>query len=244
MVLGFPKDLKEGFLELFFPGPTCCPLCGELLIPAEDIPCPSCRRQVLRVAAPLCPRCGKPLAQDGYCPYCYGRNLVFIQARAAAIYTGVLRRAIHLFKYKGVRELLPYLEGLLGQCLSEHPPPVPDVIIPVPLHRRRERERGFNQAALLAAGVGRHLQRPVDYHSLIRRQYTPPTHGLSRREREKVMKDAFICRAGRRLRGKTILLIDDILTTGATASGCSTALLQGGAAGVYVLTVATVAGYK
>ncbi len=237
--VGLVSHLKEGLVDLLFPGPSTCPICGQDLYKGRDVPCPPCRRRVQRVVAPFCPRCGKPLTLGEYCPHCGGRGLPFLQARAAGLYQGVLRRAIHLFKFKGAMDLLPYLEQLLLDCLEKYPLPGVDVLIPVPLHAGRERERGFNQAALLAAGLGRHLQLPVDYRSLIRRWNTPPTSGLSRQERVETLWDAFSCR-GRRLRGRHVLLIDDILTTGSTAAGCSTALLKGGAAGVYVLTVATV----
>lgn len=140
--------------------------------------------------------------------------------------------------------ILPYLQYLLQDCLAQNSfPEGVDIIIPVPLHPLRERERGFNQAALLAAGVGRCLARPVDYRSLSRRLNTPPTSGLTRWERIETLGDAFTSRGGR-LKGKVVLLVDDILTTGSTATGCTSALLQGGAAGVYVLTVATVPRYK
>ena len=136
----------------------------------------------------------------GQCPGCRGKSFPFRQVRAAGIYEGVLRAAIHSFKYQKNTSLLPYLQQLLQDCLEKHPLPEVDLVIPVPLHRSKEWERGFNQAALLARGVARHLQRPVDYHSLVRKYPTPPTSGLSRRERrnssrEPLPPEAAACRA-------------------------------------------------
>ena len=237
--MAWASDLWEGLLGLLFPPPSTCPTCGEKLSPGGQIPCQSCRSRVRRVEEPFCPRCARPLAVAGQCPGCRGKSFPFRQVRAAGIYEGVLRAAIHSFKYQKNTSLLPYLQQLLQDCLEKHPLPEVDLVIPVPLHRSKEWERGFNQAALLARGVARHLQRPVDYHSLVRKYPTPPTSGLSRREREKLLKGAFAAR-GRRLQGKSLLLVDDIFTTGSTAAGCAAALLEGGAEAVYVVTVAVV----
>jgi len=175
----------------------------------------------------------------GDCLGCRGKRFPFRQARAAGIYEGVLLAAIHRFKYQKNTGLLPYLQQLLRECLERYPLPEADLVLPVPLHRSKEWERGFNQAALLAQGVARHLQKPVDYQSLVRKYPTPPTSGLSRREREQILLGAFSAR-GRRIKGKTLLLVDDIFTTGSTAAGCAAALLEGGAEAVYVVTVAVV----
>ncbi|MGI6143950.1 MAG: ComF family protein [bacterium] len=237
--MGWAWELWEGFLELFFPPPAACPICGEILPAGGEIPCRTCRSRVRRVEDPFCPRCARPLAVAGNCPGCRGKGLPFRQARAAGIYEGALRTALHRFKYQGDTSLLPYLQQLLRECLAMHPLPEVDLVVPVPLHRSKEWERGFNQAALLAQGVARHLQKPVDYHSLVRKFPTPPTSSLSRRQREKILRGAFAAR-DRRLKGKTLLLVDDIFTTGSTAAGCAAALLEGGAEAVYVVTVAVV----
>jgi ComF family protein len=147
-----------------------------------------------------------------------------------------LREAIHSFKYKNVRALAEPLGNLLVDFWAKLPDPV-DVLVPVPLHRRRVRERGYNQAQLLAQHLGAAVSVCVVCDVLRRVRYTTSQVGLGMPERRENVAGAFSC-TGNRLQGKRVLLVDDVCTTGATLEACSMALKAGGARSVWALTVA------
>jgi ComF family protein len=153
-----------------------------------------------------------------------------------SFFEGTLREAIHCFKYKNMRALAEPLGGLLVDFWPQLPDPV-DVLVPVPLHRRRLRERGYNQAQLLTRHLGVAVSVPVVCDALCRVRYTTSQVGLGLRERRENVAGAFSC-AGGRLQGKRVLLIDDVCTTGATLEACCMALKAGGARSVWALTVA------
>lgn len=157
-------------------------------------------------------------------------------ARAAAHFEGPLRKAIHAFKYGGLRALAPTLGEVLYDSWSADPWPV-GVIVPVALHQARLRERGYNQSALLARELARHTGLPVAERTLLRVAPTLPQVGLDAARRAENVRNAFRC-GDDSLRGKPVLLIDDVLTTGATLRACAQALLDGGAGAVWALTLA------
>jgi ComF family protein len=153
-----------------------------------------------------------------------------------------LRTVLHALKYARRRRLAARLaDALLAepavQALLE-----PDVLlVAVPLHPRRLRERGFNQSELIARAIGRRTGLPVLRRALVRRHDTPPQAGRTAAERRRNVAGAFATRACPALQGRVVILVDDVLTTGATARACATALRRGGAAAVRMLTVARVA---
>lgn len=157
-------------------------------------------------------------------------------ARAAAHFSGPLRQAIHGFKYGGLRALAPALGEILYDCWSAEPWPV-DVIVPVPLHPHRLRERGYNQSVLLARELARRTGLPIADQTLLRIAPTRPQVTLSAAERAENVRAAFRC-CDHRLSGLSVLLVDDVLTTGATLRSCAEALLQGQARAVWGLTLA------
>ena len=209
-------SVVETFLDLLFP-PRCvsCGARGAWL-------CPSCTDEILFFEPPWPPLLDEihPL-QD---------------VRAAAHLNGPLRQAIHRFKYGGLRALSPVLGEMLYDCWDAGPWPV-EAIVPVPLHPQRQRERGYNQSALLARELARHTGLAVVEGTLLRITPTPPQVGLKAIERAENVRDAFRCRNDS-LAGKHVLLVDDVLTTGATLRACAGALLQGKARAVWGLTLA------
>jgi len=154
--------------------------------------------------------------------------------RAAARYREPLRRAIHRYKYEGLYALAPTLGQMLVNNWMTAPWPV-DAIVPVPLHRARLKERGYNQSALLARELGRATGIPVVEGVLLRSVRTRPQVELAARERAANVRGAFSC-AGTLY--EAVLLVDDVLTTGATLCACAQALRDGGAREVYALTLA------
>ncbi len=213
--------------------PQSCLGCGQ----EGELICPACRPLLPRLVPPLCPRCGLPLPAGEACPDCGGLAYNIDGMRAPFAFAGLLRRAVHEFKYQNLRSLARPLARELAAYLEQSALPA-EVLVPVPLHPRRLRERGYNQAALLAAELGRLTGLPVREGVLVRRTHTPPqvrTAGAQARYAN--MAAAFAC-AGTALAGKRALLIDDVATTGATLDGCARVLKEGGAASVWGLTLA------
>ena len=156
--------------------------------------------------------------------------------RAAAEFSGPMRQAVHQFKYNGLRALAPTLGQLLWQNWSQQPYPV-ELIVPVPLHSSRLRQRGYNQSALLARELGRHSGLPVSDQVLARKAATPPQVGLNARERMLNVRGAFVAERSL-VRGLSVVVIDDVMTTGATLRACAEELLSAGAREVWGLTLA------
>jgi ComF family protein len=159
--------------------------------------------------------------------------------RASAFHTDPLSKAIHQFKYEGLKVLAAPLGRLMAESWQEVGPAGQhfDAIVPVPLHRSRERERGYNQAALLARELAAHLGVPVVENAVDRSKATVPQVGLDAQARKANVKDAFRC-AKAKLAGNHVLLVDDVFTTGATLEAAATALRQGGAVTVWAYTLA------
>jgi ComF family protein len=189
----------------------------------------------------FCSRCRTPflnpfpLDEDGVCALCRSGVRGFDAAYSFGAYDGVLRELIHLFKYRRIRTLARPLADLLALAFPLDRPL--DVIVPMPLHWRRRWRRGFNQAALLAAELGRRRGLPV-IRAVRRRRHTASQAGLTHAARRRNVAGAFVVRREEAVRGKRVLLVDDVLTTGATASACARALKQAGARSVAVLTLA------
>ncbi len=186
---------------------------------------------------PLCPKCGRPQSSAILCPNCIGWQAEIDSIRSPFRFDGVIRQAIHQLKYRNLRALAVLLAQLLDDYLASNPVPG-EVLVPVPLHQKRLRERGYNQSSLLAQELGKLTNLPVVDDYLIRQRYAPPQARTSTvNERRSNVASAFFCR-DRRLKDKQVLLIDDVSTSGATLDACSRALKEAGAASVWGLVVA------
>jgi len=225
-------------LDLVFP--PLCPVCDRLLGAGRRDPlCGVCWAGLERIAPPWCRCCGVPLGIDGLCGACRSRRPRFAYARAALRYGDLAREAIHAFKFGGRRTLADPLGDLLaGLGLSALPGAAPDVLVPVPLHPRRARERGYNQALLLARRLERAWGVPVAADALRRAVATQPQADLDAAARRRNVRNAFAVRYPGLVAGRHVVLVDDVLTTGATAGECAMSLSRAGAATVGVVTVA------
>lgn len=221
---------KSRVADFLFP-PHCigCNLEGDFL-------CLSCRRALHRLLPPLCPVCWKPLVQeDSHCS-CKGLQLELNGIRSPFRFEGVMRRAIYEFKYSNFKALALSFAQLLAEYWKASPIEV-DVIVPVPLHHHRLRERGYNQAGLLAQELGKLIDLPVDEATLLRVQDTPAQVKAANADiRRKNVVEAFSCHS-RKLQGRKVLIIDDVCTTGATLNSCATALNRAGASSAWGLTL-------
>jgi len=220
-----------------------CAACDELLEhPTQGPVCGTCWRSILPLTPPLCDRCGDPLPTWrsisiplALCPRCRRTQRLVDRSRAIGAYDGALRAIIHALKYEGRRSLARSLGSLMRDRGADMLDGV-TCAIPVPLHPSRRRERGFNQAADLAD----HLGVPV-IAALGRARATATQTGLPAAQRHRNMRDAFVLtRAGQTLANATVLLVDDVSTTGATLEACARVLKQAGVTEVRALTAARV----
>jgi ComF family protein len=225
--------LLDNILNLLFP--VACVVCrGPVLERRCGAACPECWSSLIPVDPPFCRQCGEPAAAiEGLCGHCMKGETVFDFARSALLFTRTLREIIHHLKYSDRVSLAKPLGNMLKECLDREAF-TGERIVPVPLHHARERSRGFNQAELIAARLGR----PVVPRLLKRSKDTPSQTGLTRNERKRNLAGAFeVC-------GKvtgTIILVDDVYTTGSTMNEIARTLKRAGAERVEVLTVARVA---
>ncbi|HCT92028.1 MAG TPA: hypothetical protein DF613_11720 [Lachnospiraceae bacterium] len=217
--------------------PPACPLCGKLLEKGETM-CVRCRSRLQVVAEPRCMCCGRPLPDQGqeYCPDCASMHHWFDQGAGVFPYQSAVRRMVMDLKFRGKTANA----RLLGRWMAAYVKPEialwrPDVLVPVPLHSRKLRKRGYNQARLLAESVGKILDIPVDAAMVRRKGSTEAQMHLGRLARQRNLEQAFAMGKNRVAEGN-ILLVDDIYTTGSTADAVARVLKENGAGKVYVLT--------
>ncbi|MDR1827069.1 MAG: ComF family protein [Methylobacteriaceae bacterium] len=236
-----PVDfVASAVLNLLYP--PCCLVCKTPVDEADSL-CPACWRQMRFIEAPFCPRSGVPFTFDT------GEGLVsptaladppeYNRARAGVLYVGTARTLVHQLKYHDSHNLAPGMARIMAhagrELLAEA-----DVLIPVPLHYTRLWKRRFNQAAILARHISALSGKPCDMFSLRRVRHTAPQFSRTRAQRRDNVRAAFQVADERRdnVRGKRVVLIDDVLTTGATVNAAARGLLRAGATAVDVLTFA------
>jgi ComF family protein len=216
--------LRACTLDLLFP--PVCGVCGA----GGSFLCAACRRRLPVAAPPRCMRCWIPCARP-VCPECGASALD--GACTPFVFEGGARTLVHQLKFEYLHALAEPMTELLAGFLLAQSLPV-DLVVPVPLHRRRRLRRGFNQSELLARGVAGRLGLELDVRSLRRRRNTPPQlEADDRVRREQNVRGAFACRSS--LDGRNLLLVDDVLTTGATLRECAATLKGAGAARVHAL---------
>lgn len=238
----FIGDFFRLGLDLLYPPMPICPLCGRIIKKPSGLRlCHLCLDKMSFIRKPICDRCGRPtrLASSTPCPECRGRNLFYRRSRSVGLYREYFRQAILTMKYRGRPELAEPLAELMAERLKgDKALRRVDVLVPVPLHGDRWMERGYNQAELLARHIGQRTQLPLVNDALSRIKKTGVQNQLSREERLTNVAGAFSVPLPGKVGGKSVLLIDDILTTGSTASECAKVLLAAGARTVDVLTLA------
>ncbi len=197
-------------------------------------------RAFLSLIYPLsCCTCGKKMIENkGLCDDCFSKIERNKRGTAACRYEGILKKAIHQFKYKGVLPLVDRFSQLMCRFIDDNIEMSRiDTIVPVPLNRSRLRERGFNQSRLLSLALSKKYGVPVS-SCLVKRKATRPQSGLRRAERQNNLKRAFAVKHPKRIKEKNILIIDDVYTTGATVSEASKTLKRAGAKSVMVAALA------
>ncbi len=236
------KRILAGLSDIIFP-PRCL-TCDAVLEHHEHLPfCGACYSKIHFIQSSLCPRCGIPFAgADGgshLCGACIVSKSAYSSARAVGRYETTLLEAIHRFKYNGK----VHIGEILGKLMAEFSCPAFNIaeyslIMPVPLHAKRLRERGFNQSVVLAREVSRRFHIPLDFITLKRHVYTEPQISLGKKEREANVHGVFSVADSGTVKGKKIILVDDVYTSGSTVKECARVLIKNRAERVAALTLA------
>ena len=227
---GRSRSILWKFLDLVYP-PKCCN-CGRIGYHF----CPECWSEIHTIKDPICRVCGIPLMKNSICLNCKTEPLAVDSIRSFGIYTGSLRQAIQRIKYSRDYSLaVMFIEPLL-ELVNQQNWTI-DIIIPVPLSAKRKRTRGYNQASWLAKPFAKSLMKPFSPEGLVRVKETKSQVGLSFKERKINVAGAFSANSDI-VNSRNILLVDDVITTGATLQACAVSLKKAGAVKVYGITIA------
>ena len=244
----FFRAALDALASVLFPAP--CRICGDVLTTARLLPiCSGCLTSLAPLRGPYCEHCGRPFGSDladssetHLCSACRKGVYGFDRARSYGAYSEGMARAISLLKYEKILSLGRWFACRLEEMVRGEPEIfAADVVVPVPLHPARRRERGYNQAEVIARPLAKKLKLPLRAYLLVRTKPRPPRLLLSRRERWESVRGAYEMRRGAKVDNLRVLLIDDVCTTGATLDSCARALKLAGAKCVIGLTVARVA---
>lgn len=228
--------ILDAFFRLLYP--RRCPLCGELLTKKEGLVCGRCRPHIRLIREPYCLKCGKPLAnpEQEYCGDCQGTSRHFAEGRAAFPYIGKIKKSILNLKLHNCRENAVFFAGAMAVVLEKYLSRWQiDVICPIPLYKKKQRYRGFNQAELLARPLGEHFEIPVIPDLLKKVEETSQQKELDRKSRQKNLKKAFKI-GPYDVKLSRVLLVDDIFTTGSTIDAAALVLMEAGAEEVFFIT--------
>lgn len=242
------KIYLDHLVHLLFP--PRCPFCDEVLFSSVFLPeepvCAACRGKLEYIREPVCKKCGKPLENERqeYCYDCVRHKRDFIQGKALWVYRGAVQESIYRFKYHGRqeyaryygRELVRVYGDWMKRCKIEG-------IVPIPLSKRRMRQRGFNQAELIAREINRRTGVPIYGKLLVRVRDTRAQKELNDEERKNNLKKAFKTTANK-VQLNHILLIDDIYTTGSTMQEAAEELRRSGVGEIYCLSISIGRGYQ
>ncbi len=226
-------------LEILFP--PRCPICGDIVMPKGEKACPECRMLVKYAVGPCCLKCGKPLsaanAEEEYCRDCFSKKHFFDAGKAVFVYDEIMKKSIAQFKYNHRCEYAKfYAEEMIRFLSKDIERWKADAMIPIPLHKSRKKWRGFNQSELIAKELEKELSIPVCTDLIIRHKKTKAQKQLNSQERQNNLKKAFkIVQNDVKL--STVILIDDIYTTGSTIDAVSSLLKQAGVEKIYFITI-------
>ncbi len=218
----------EYIRELIYP--RRCPICEKIVLPKGKKICSVCKKKLIYVEEPCCKKCGKPVAQkeQEYCFDCYKKQFHYDSGMALFVYDQTMKDSITAFKFHGKKEYADfYVEEMVERLGKKILEKQPDVLIPVPIHQKKKRVRGFNQAELLASGLSKRLEIPINCKLLLRTKNTIPQKQLNNKERLRNLERAFTISVQGWKEKKIyqhIMLVDDIYTTGSTIEACSKVL--------------------
>ena len=242
-------SLLSNLLDIVYP--PRCQVCTNFLDahPEDrgDI-CDECFSSFRKLTHPFCSICAEPfkskVEEDHLCEKCLRKRPYYDELRAPYLYEEKIMEAVQLIKYSGKSYIVKSLGPLLGAFAKDWINVTKDMIImPVPLHKKKLKQRGFNQSVLLVKAISPVLEIEMDFFTLIRIRYTGSQAGLSLEQRRKNVKGAFEVRAENNIKGKSVILVDDVATTGNTMNECARILKKAGSKKVLGLTLARTAAY-
>ena len=241
------RGLFKGLKDLIYP--NCCLVCKNRIPPANQqrLICVDCWEKLEKNLPPFCASCGRYLdsqaIEKNACPSCSkcGANFYFDRAFSPCTYTGAIKKLIHEFKYSGKDYLGKPLGKLMNTFIRDYQLPIEhlDFVVPIPLHKSRQREREFNQAEILSQEVAKEFNKKVLTDALIRVKLTKTQTELTFRERCQNVEKSFLVTKPELIKDTNLMLIDDVLTTGATANEAARCLKSAGARKVLLLTLAS-----
>jgi len=236
-------EMWQALLDIIFP--ERCLGCGIGLKEIRAVSyCQECRQDIRIIQEPYCTTCGRPFVKSAgtshQCSYCLTSGWYFSRARAVVHYQEPIAEAVKLYKYNGMMYGLKTFAALARRFIVANPLPVPDLILPVPLHTKRLRQRGFNQALILAQKIFPEYRAKIDPYILKRHHWLRPQTGLQGAERRRNVKNAFNVSRPDKIEHRKVLLVDDVFTTGATVNECARVLLKNKVSEVNVFTFARV----
>ncbi len=231
------KDFYGFFLDLIYP--RRCPVCDKAVKPFGNLICEECKNKIKYIKAPFCQKCGKELKDKRavFCYDCAQKEHIYDSGMALFAYPSVVE-SVYRFKYRGRQEYAAYYGERIASILGERILALkPDALLPVPIHKSKKKSRGYNQAEVLADEIGRRLGIPVEKNLIQRVRKTAPMKDLSAQERQNNLKKAFkICHNDVKL--STIIIIDDIYTTGSTVDAIASELRKMGIKHIYYVSLA------
>ncbi|WP_432407082.1 ComF family protein [Wukongibacter sp. M2B1] len=237
------REYIDTFLDFIYPRNIYCILCKSPIDREEEYSiCEECKDKLKFIWEKTCDKCGKPLDElylIDRCPECIDNPNYYTKAVSCLEYDDLSKEIIYNLKYYKKRYIAYHVAEIIYDKLIESDICSFDTIIPVPLHKAKQRERSFNQASLISKYIGQRVNADVDNRSLIRNRNTITQNQLTKEERKENLKGAFEVVNNANIKDRNILLIDDIYTTGATVNQCGKVLLENGALKIYVATFAT-----
>ncbi|MBR3834067.1 MAG: ComF family protein [Lachnospiraceae bacterium] len=236
------RAISEGISRVLYP--ESCPLCGRV-IGGKELCCNECMSKLNPIKSPVCLKCGQEIndQETDCCGDCATMQRHYVKGFPCLSYNQHMAKCLSDFKYHNMRCYSRFLADIIvRERGKEILLASPEVIVPVPVHKSKLRDRGYNQAEVLGAELGRRLKLPVDTGLVLRDSKTTPQKGLSNHEREENLKRAFIS-SGKIVKYKSALIVDDIYTTGATVEACTRVLQSMGIKEVYYTSVCIGKGY-
>lgn len=240
--------MLQAIIDMIYP--VRCPVCSDIVTPKDRKICIPCEKKLQLISEPRCKKCSKPIEQDQreYCSDCERKDYHFEYGYSVWVYDSAIKKSISDYKYRHKKEYAKYyIQEVVKNYGDWIIQLAPDALVPVPIHRSKYRERGYNQAEILAKGIGKELNIPVLSHLLIRNKKTLPQKQLSDKERLQNLREAFGFNKGlaesypKKL--DRLLLVDDIYTTGSTIEACTNILKQNGISHIYFITLCVGKGF-
>jgi ComF family protein len=241
-------NLLKQIINILYP--RRCPICGNIVLPRGELACPACRLILSPIEEPRCKKCSKPIESEEseFCLDCNRKNHKYVKGFALWVYDGHMKKSISDFKFHGRREYSEfYVTEIVKRYREEIKKIEPDVLVPIPIHSSKQIQRGYNQADILAKGIGKEMDLPVLSYLLQRNKKTLPQKQLNDKERLKNLEQAFQFSIEERSKYpkeiRKVILVDDIYTTGSTIEACTNKLIQCGIEEVYFISICIGKGY-